>query len=95
MERRYNISVSSGGRKLVSVSQYPVHQNEITFLFGESGIGKSVLSKALYGLLDPEGLDITVNNKSYAQHRNDEWTRTIRANSFLSFRNRHHISIRY
>jgi ABC-type dipeptide/oligopeptide/nickel transport system ATPase subunit len=85
MERRYNISVSSGGRKLVSVSQYPVHQNEITFLFGESGIGKSVLSKALYGLLDPEGLDITVNNKSYAQHCNDEWTKTIRANSFFVF----------
>ncbi|HEX2960024.1 MAG TPA: ATP-binding cassette domain-containing protein, partial [Chitinispirillaceae bacterium] len=85
MERHYNISVSSGGRKLVSVSQYPVHQNEITFLFGESGIGKSVLSKALYGLLDPEGLDIIVNNKTYAQHCNDEWTKTIRANSFFVF----------
>lgn len=85
MERRYSISVSSSGRKLVSVSQYPVYQNEITFLFGESGIGKSVLSKALYGLLDPDGLDIIINNKTYGHHCNDEWTKSIRANSFFVF----------
>jgi energy-coupling factor transport system ATP-binding protein len=85
MERRYNISVSSSGRKLVSISQYPVYQNEITFLFGESGIGKSVLSKALYSLLDPEGLDITINNKTYGHHCNDDWTKTIRSNSFFVF----------
>ncbi|HLV30511.1 MAG TPA: ATP-binding cassette domain-containing protein [Chitinispirillaceae bacterium] len=84
-ENSFSISVRSDNRAIVSTDFFPVYQNEITFLFGESGIGKSVLSKSVYGLLDPEGLEIVINNKPYGSHLNNHWTKQVRKNSFFVF----------
>ena len=84
-ERRFSVEVRSGSRGIVRVQEYPVYQKEITFLFGESGIGKSIISKALYGLLDNEELDVTIDSQPYSKHLNDVWTRQVRKNSFFVF----------
>ena len=81
----YSINVRSGGRTLVSCDGFSVPQDKVTFLFGESGIGKSVLCKALYGLLDPCRLDISVNSRPYEQHLRGAWTKAIFENSFFVF----------
>jgi ABC-type glutathione transport system ATPase component len=83
--RQFSIRVQSGNRCLVNAENFPVYQNEITFLFGESGIGKSIITKGLYGLLDPEDLTVTINNKPYGYHLNDNWTKQIRRNGFFVF----------
>lgn len=83
--RQFSIRVQSGNRCLVNAESFPVYQNEITFLFGESGIGKSIITKGLYGLLDPEDLTVTINNKPYGYHLNDNWTKQIRRNGFFVF----------
>ncbi|MBN1577643.1 MAG: ATP-binding cassette domain-containing protein [Chitinispirillaceae bacterium] len=86
MNRRgFDISVATAGRSIVRVSGYPVFDNCITFLFGESGIGKSVLSKALYGFMNNTDLQIEINNNSYGSHLNDPWTQAIKRNSFFVF----------
>ncbi|OGK01647.1 MAG: hypothetical protein A2519_08930, partial [Candidatus Raymondbacteria bacterium RIFOXYD12_FULL_49_13] len=72
-------------RQLVSVDNFSVAANAITFLFGESGIGKSIIAKALYGLLNPAEFDIAINNQPYRDHLNDPWTRAVRHNSFFVF----------
>lgn len=59
------ITVRSKGRTLVSAATFGLADNGITFLFGESGIGKSLLSQAAYGLLDSGELDVTVDGKPY------------------------------
>ena len=84
-QRSFDISVTSSGRSIVNVSGYPVFDDNITFLFGESGIGKSVLSKALYGLLSMTELAIAINGKPYGKHLVDPWTGSIRKNSFFVF----------
>ncbi|MDO5575723.1 MAG: ATP-binding cassette domain-containing protein, partial [Fibrobacter sp.] len=84
-ELNFSARVKSDNRTIVSTDNFPIYQNEITFLFGESGIGKSVLSKSVYGLLDPEGLDIVVNNRPYGAHLQDDWTQRVRKNSFFVF----------
>jgi len=43
---------TAGGRLLVDVQDFPLEEGAITFLFGESGIGKSLIGKAIFGLLD-------------------------------------------
>jgi len=65
-DRVYQVTISSAERTVVSIDNFAVPQNKITFLFGESGIGKSMISKAVYGLLDPDALDIAINGRSYA-----------------------------
>jgi peptide/nickel transport system ATP-binding protein len=84
-QRQFDISVSSNGRSLVTVSGYPVFENGITFLFGESGIGKSVISKSLYGYSTAPDLHISVNGQPYAYHLNDPWTHAVKRNSFFVF----------
>lgn len=83
--RQFSVRIQSGNRCLVNADSFPVYQNDITFLFGESGIGKSIITKALYGLLDPEELTVEINNRSYGYHLNSEWTKQIRKNGFFVF----------
>ena len=81
----YNISIAKHGRQLVRVNNFRIEENQVLFLFGESGIGKTLLAKAIYGLLDPVEFDITINGKSYDQYCEDSSTRQIRQNSFFVF----------
>ncbi|MFH0920677.1 MAG: ATP-binding cassette domain-containing protein [Fibrobacterota bacterium] len=81
----FSVRIRSNEKTLVSIGQYPVHENKITFLFGESGIGKSLVSKAVYGLLDPRELDIEMNGQPYDTHLASEWVRSVNASSFFVF----------
>ena len=69
----------------MSCEAFSAPQNEITFLLGESGIGKSLLCKALYGLLDGNELEVTINGRPYADHCVSPWTKEIFRNSFFVF----------
>jgi ABC-type glutathione transport system ATPase component len=83
--RHFTVKVETANRCIVGIQDFPVYENQITFLFGESGIGKSVISKALYGLLDTSALTITINGRPYGHHLNSEWAQNIRQNSFFVF----------
>ena len=82
---QFSVDVRSGPRSLVKIDEFGIPQNEITFLFGESGIGKSIICKAIYGLLDPDQLSVTINTRPYAEYLGHAWTEEIRKNSFFVF----------
>jgi ABC-type glutathione transport system ATPase component len=82
---RYSVQIRSGERTIVSAANYDIFQDEITFLFGESGIGKSMVSKAVYGLLDPNELKVTVNGKPYVSYLGEDAVKEIKKNSFFVF----------
>ncbi|HUI92455.1 MAG TPA: ATP-binding cassette domain-containing protein [Chitinivibrionales bacterium] len=82
---RFSVRVKAGQRTVVSAANYGVFQDEVTFLFGESGIGKSMVSKAVYGLLDPDELSATVNDKPYTVYLDDAEVKEIKKNSFFVF----------
>ena len=81
----YRVKIASGGRTIVAVEDFSFAQGEITFLFGESGIGKSMLCKAVYGLLDPDELDITVNGAPYGAFLGAPETAGVKQSSFFVF----------
>jgi len=85
MDTSFSIRIRSGDKALVSIERFPVCENRITFLFGESGIGKSLISKAVYGLLDGRDLDIEMNTRPYGEHAGSEWVKQIIASSFFVF----------
>ncbi|HVN47182.1 MAG TPA: ATP-binding cassette domain-containing protein [Bacteroidota bacterium] len=85
MQSSYNISIAKHSRQLVSIKNFPLEENRITLLFGESGIGKSLIAKALYGILPPEELTVRIGNEPYETYcaRND--VRELQTNSFFVF----------
>ncbi len=84
-EMRFSVSIEATGRKIVRVDDFRIPQNRITFLLGESGIGKSLVTKAVYGLLDPQELGITINRRPYETYLNLNWSKSVRTNSFFVF----------
>ena len=81
----FNVRIAANGRIIAAIDDFSFAHNTITFLFGESGIGKSMLCKAVYGLLDPAELSVTVNNMPYQTYLDGEETRKIRQSSFFVF----------
>jgi len=81
----FNITIAKHGRNLVHVNDFRIEENKITFLFGESGIGKSLLAKAIYGLLSPEEFTITINGEPYDRYREKDEAREIQQSSFFMF----------
>ncbi|MBD3418948.1 MAG: ATP-binding cassette domain-containing protein [Chitinivibrionales bacterium] len=84
-DKVFALSIQSGKRVIVATDQYRVVPNAVTFLFGESGIGKSLLTRTVYGLTDTDELDTTVNNAAYRSHLSSPWTRQVMHNSFFVF----------
>jgi peptide/nickel transport system ATP-binding protein len=80
-----DIRIAVDGRVLVDVRGFRIPHNRITMLFGESGIGKSLIARALYGLLDPEEFDVTVNNEPYDSYLARPEIRSMREHSFFVF----------
>ena len=79
IETKYN------PRILVDIDQFELNQNRITFLFGESGIGKSIIARAIYGLLDDEILNIKINTHSYKKYLQQDFVKQIQKNGFFVF----------
>ncbi|MGB7566869.1 MAG: ATP-binding cassette domain-containing protein [Chitinivibrionales bacterium] len=83
--KHYSVHIKSGDRSIVKCDDFVVPNNEISFLFGESGIGKSLICKAIYGLLDPDELSIDINGAPYCSHLNAQSTKAVQRNSFFVF----------
>ena len=63
-----NINIHTDQRCLARVESFGFETGKITFLLGESGIGKSLLSKVYMGIMPPRRLIIDVNGKPYDHH---------------------------
>jgi ABC-type glutathione transport system ATPase component len=81
----YTISIVKHGRQLVHIEDFPSEENRITFLFGESGIGKSLIAKALYGLLNSEELTVTINGEQYEHYCARPKVLELQKHSFFVF----------
>jgi peptide/nickel transport system ATP-binding protein len=79
------IHISVAGRTIVAIRDFSFPADKITFLFGESGIGKSMLSKAVYGLLDADELQITIHDKNYAEYLRNPFVKKIKEQGFFVF----------
>lgn len=81
----HRIHIASGQRTLVDIDRFEVPANRITLLLGESGIGKSLMAKAVYGLLDSDDLTVTIDGRSYEQYCKEQETIRLQQQSFFVF----------
>ena len=82
---KFDISISIDRRELISVRNFSIMDKGITFLLGESGIGKSMIAKAVYGLLDPDVFSVRINDQDYSTYLDSSYCRNVQANSFFVF----------
>jgi len=84
-ERKYNIRIASEGRVLVTIDEFRLADSAITVLLGESGIGKSLISLSIAGLIDPDELEVQIDGKPYAAYLKSKEAIEIRRNGFFVF----------
>ncbi|MBL7994448.1 ATP-binding cassette domain-containing protein, partial [bacterium] len=85
MKMSYEIQVVGAERRLVDVQSFSLRQNTITFLFGESGIGKTMISKAIYGILDYDTLLVSINGQEYENYVNSPEVIRLQKHGFFVF----------
>lgn len=81
----FDIQIATAERPLVDVRDFRIPLDRITFLFGESGIGKSLIARAVYGLLDPEEFRVKIDGKPYESYLERPETKAIKETSFYVF----------
>ncbi len=82
---QFSITIHGGKQTLVDIKNFELDSNHITILLGESGIGKTLISKALFGLLDPELLEASLNGKSYEEWLNGNIVSRLKRDGFFVF----------
>ena len=84
-ELRYDIRIAAANRELVAIRDFRLEESSITVLFGESGIGKTLISMAVFGLLDPDEFDVRINGRSYDAYLQSPEVKESRRNGFFVF----------
>jgi len=85
MNKHFQIEIKDGKRVLAAIDDYIIATGAITFVFGESGIGKSLLAKAVYGLLDTDQLSIQINGAPYRSYLRSRLFSNLTKEGFFVF----------
>ncbi len=81
----FDIRIASAERQLVDVRGFALPAGRISVLFGESGIGKTLIARAIYGLLDPEEFSVAINGELYEPYLRKRETLEIKEHGFFVF----------
>jgi ABC-type dipeptide/oligopeptide/nickel transport system ATPase component len=68
-----------------SINEFRLRNNKINFLFGESGIGKTLICKALLGLLSEEEYIVSIDNEPYSDYLKLPGVKDMLSKSFYAF----------
>lgn len=82
---KYNINIKSEDRSLVHIDNFELKPGYLTILLGESGIGKSLISKAIFGLLPADELKIDINQTDYSEYIKSSTCEDIQKEGFFVF----------
>ncbi len=80
-----DIKLYSNGRTIINAPSFDFEEGKISFLFGESGIGKSLLCKTVLGVLNPAELSGQINGLDYPEYRNSSECIELMNRSFFVF----------
>jgi peptide/nickel transport system ATP-binding protein len=82
---KWTVDIAAQSHTLVRAGSFDVADTGLTFLFGESGIGKSLLAKAIFGLLEPDSLTVHIDGRPYDEYMDRPDTRAHRRRGFFVF----------
>lgn len=82
---KYRITIAAQNSVLIPSADFELQDGRIHFLFGESGIGKTLIAKTLYGVPDPPEWNITVNGTRYDDYIQSNELQILKRNGFFVF----------
>jgi ABC-type glutathione transport system ATPase component len=82
---KFDLDIASKNRTLVQIDEFTIRPGTLTLLLGESGIGKSLISKAIFGLLSPDELQIRINQLDYKEYIKSTVCKEIQEKGFFVF----------
>ena len=82
---KYDLDIATKDRLLVQIDEFNIQPGSLTLLLGESGIGKSLISKAIFGLLSPDDLEIRINQLDYEEYLKSKVCTEIQEKGFFVF----------
>ena len=83
--KHFKIEIATLKHRLVSIEDFGIEEGKITFLFGESGIGKTLIAQTLFGLTDPDRLRVLINGQNYYFYLRSEYLRRLQKQGFFVF----------
>ena len=66
-ELKFHITINKADQHILSIDNFGFEEGKINFLLGESGIGKTMISKSIFGILDSDKFQIKINNSGYKE----------------------------
>ncbi len=81
----YDIQIKTDQRTLVDIENFELSPGKLTLLLGESGIGKTLIARAIFGLLPDAEMHITINKRSYAEYLASDECHEIQSRGFFVF----------
>jgi len=82
---KVQLQIEARKRRLLDIDEFRIEKGKINLLLGESGIGKTLISRVLFGLIPVRDLDININDKPYTAYLQDQIFTTIRKEGFFVF----------
>lgn len=82
---RFTIKIATREREILEIRNFEIVRNKINFLFGESGIGKTLSAKAIYGLLDPREWRVEINGRPYETYLESRRAVEMKQQGFFVF----------
>jgi len=67
-ELTFNIAIHKAEQHILSIDDFRFQEGKINFLLGESGIGKTMISKSIFGILESDKFQIKINNINYDEY---------------------------
>ncbi|MFC2087966.1 ATP-binding cassette domain-containing protein [Calditrichota bacterium] len=81
----YQITITKSDQNLINIDNFKLENNKINFLLGESGIGKTMLAKTIFGLLDNAQFKIIINGKNYSHYLKEQKNKKFQKDGFFVF----------
>ncbi len=85
MKEHFRIEIATLKHLLVQIDDFTLNSGKITFLFGESGIGKTLIAQTIFGLVLADQLRIAINGKTYHTYLHSAYLRNLQLNGFFVF----------
>jgi peptide/nickel transport system ATP-binding protein len=80
-----SVRVKLKQRTIINIPKFDLADKKINFLFGESGIGKTMLAKSMFGLLDQHHFSVDINGMNYEDYQQSELCRAFLERGFFVF----------
>ncbi len=82
---KFSVKIELDKTRKITARNFEIANNKINFLFGESGIGKTLIAKSILGLIRDENLVVEIDNQTLEEYGKNLGVSDMISKSFYVF----------